>query len=180
MAAKETLRKKQQGMQHLENKDAIFTNLMPLINWKEKPVIAGYYPIVHEIDDLAFLAHCHAQGLLCCLPFIVSAGLPLIFKEWQPKDVLEKGMYGIPAPEIETLTLTPDVLLIPLIAFDKNCYRLGKGGGFYDRTLEVLRKNHSILAIGLAYDGQETEQVFHEDHDQPLDLIVTPSRVIAR
>lgn len=179
MTSKEIMRKQQRGINHLGNSDAIFAKLVSLINWQVKPVIAGYYPISNEIDDLPFLTHCHAQGLLCCLPFITSAARPLIFKKWQPHDVLEKGVYGIPAPAVEALTLIPDVLLIPLLAFDKNCHRLGKGGGFYDRTLEYLRKNHAVLAIGLACDGQEVDHVLQEEHDQPLDCVVTPSRIIA-
>ena len=178
MTPKETLRKKCLATQHSEDAKSIFTNLTPLIKWESKPIIAGYWPIDGEIDCLAFLQHCHNQGLPCGLPFITDKESPLTFKTWQPRDILEKGKYGIPAPVLQAIDVIPDVLLIPLVAFDKDCYRLGKGGGFYDRTLAHLRKNHNILAIGLAYDCQEIDHIPREEHDQQLDCIVTPSRVV--
>jgi 5-formyltetrahydrofolate cyclo-ligase len=178
MTSKETLRAKQRKVDHSENAEAIFVNLTSLIKWGSKPIIAGYWPIADEIDDRAFLKHCHKQGLQCGLPFITDEDSRLTFKAWQPADVLEKGMYGIQAPSPEAPELIPDVLLVPLVAFDKDCHRLGKGGGFYDRTLAHLRKNHTILAIGLAYDCQEIDHVTGETHDQQLDCIVTPTRVV--
>jgi 5-formyltetrahydrofolate cyclo-ligase len=178
MTPKEILRKELRGIDGCENVETLFANLTSLIKWESKPIIAGYWPIAGEIDDLAFLKHCHNQGLQCCLPFIKSEAAPLIFKAWQPSDILEKGMYGIPAPSPEAPILIPDVLLIPLVAFDRACYRLGKGGGFYDRTLAHLRENHDVLAIGLAYDCQEIDRVTREAHDQQLDCIVTPTRVV--
>jgi 5-formyltetrahydrofolate cyclo-ligase len=178
MTSKGALRKERREINHSENAEAIFANLIPLIKWELKPVIAGYWPIAGEIDDVMFLEHCHTYGLRCVLPFITDLISPLVFKAWQPDDILEKRMYGIPAPTSEALNLIPDVLLVPLIAFDRECYRLGKGGGFYDRTLNVLRRDHSILAIGLAHDSQEVDHVPREEHDQQLDCIVTPSRVL--
>ncbi len=180
MTPKETLRKKQRKVDHSENVEAIFLNLTSLIKWGSKPIIAGYWPIAGEIDDRAFLEYCHNQGLQCGLPFITDQASPLTFKAWQPSDVLEKAMYGIPAPAREALDLVPNVLLIPLLAFDRACYRLGRGGGFYDRTLAHLRENHTVWAIGLAYDCQEIDHVKREAHDQQLDCIVTPSRVVYR
>lgn len=182
MSPKEILRKNQREIAesesaNLENAKAIFTNLMPLIKWESNPIIAGYWPIAGEIDDLPFLEYCINQGLRCGLPYIINKTSPLVFKAWQPSDTLEKGMYGIPAPLPDAADLVPDVLLIPLVAFDKNCHRLGRGGGFYDRTLETLRKNHNFFAIGLAYDSQEIDHVAPEEHDQQLDCIVTPSQL---
>lgn len=175
---KEILRKECLKIVHSENAEAIFANLTPLIKWEPKPIIAGYWPITGELDDLPFLKHCHNQGLQCALPFITDSNNPLAFKAWQPSDTLGKGKYGIPAPSSEALTLIPDVLLVPLVAFDKDCHRLGRGGGFYDRTLAQLRKSHAVLAIGLAYDCQEIDHVTREAHDQQLDCIVTPTRVV--
>ena len=178
MTPKEALRQKQRETDHSENAETIFANLMPLIHWESKPIIAGYWPIDGEIDDLPFLQYCHNQGLQCSLPFITDATSPLTFKAWKPSDILEKGIYGIPAPAPEAADLMPDILLIPLIAFDTDCYRLGRGGGFYDRTLEYLRQNHVVFAIGLAYDCQEVDYIAREAHDHRLDCIVTPTRVV--
>lgn len=178
MTPKETLRKEQRKITHSESADGIFINLMPLMQWESKPIIAGYWPIDDEIDDRAFLEHCHNQGLQCGLPFITDSTSPLTFKAWQSSDVLEKGIYNIPAPAPEALDLIPDIMLVPLVAFDKDCHRLGKGGGFYDRTLAHLRQSHNVLSIGLAYDCQEIDHVTREAHDQQLDCIVTPSRVV--
>lgn len=163
-----------------QKSEHIFSNLCLLINWDDMLTIAGYWPRIGEIDDLAFLEYCHERGFKCGLPFITSVDSPLTFKAWQPSDPLEQGMYGIPCPSPHTIDLIPNILLVPLVAFDVNCYRLGKGGGFYDRTLEALRKDHTVLAIGLGYDQQEVEHVPREPHDQQLDYIVTPTRIIKR
>jgi 5-formyltetrahydrofolate cyclo-ligase len=163
---------------HLQHSEGIFSNICSLIKWDETPTIAGYWPLIGEINDLTFLEYCYERGLRCALPFITNAASPLRFKTWKPCDLLEPGMYGIPSPSPHAIDLIPDILLIPLVAFDRSCYRLGKGGGFYDRTLEALRKNHTVLAIGLGYDQQEVERIPRELHDQQLDYIVTPAHII--
>ena len=178
MIEKEILRSEWCKANSLENPEGIFLNLISLIKWDSAPTSSGYWPIDGEIDDLSFLEYCHNQGLQCSLPFVENSERPLKFKAWRPFDILEKGMYGIPAPSPQTSDLIPDVLLIPLLAFDRNCHRLGKGGGFYDRTLEKLRKTYTVFAIGLAYDQQEIDCVPKEEHDQKLDCIVTPTRII--
>eukprot|EP01035_Chromulina_nebulosa_P028651 gene28651-37865_t len=86
----------------------------------------GYWPLISEIDDLSFLEYCHERGLQCGLPFIINATCPLSFKAWQPSDLLDRGRYDIPSPSPHAVDLTPDILLVPLVAFDQNCYRLGK------------------------------------------------------
>lgn len=178
MIEKESLRNQKRKTNTLENTEGIFLNLISLIKWDSDLVIAGYWPIADEIDDLSFLEYCHNQGVQCSLPLVEDFKSPLKFKAWRPFDVLEKGIYDIPVPSSQSPNLIPDVLLIPLLAFDRNCHRLGKGGGFYDRTLEKLRKTYTVFAIGLAYDHQEIDCVPREEHDQKLDCIVTPTRII--
>lgn len=180
--AKKTLRtaNEKRKANPLQKSEHIFLNLCSLINWDDMPTIAGYWPLVGEMDDLAFLEYCCERGLKCGLPFITRVDRPLTFKAWQPSDPLEQGIYGIPCPSPNIIDLIPDILLVPLVAFDQNCYRLGKGGGFYDRTLETLRKRHTIQVIGLGYDQQEVEHIPREPHDQPLDYIVTPTQIIKR
>jgi 5,10-methenyltetrahydrofolate synthetase len=116
MIEKEILRSEWCKANSLENPEGIFLNLISLIKWDSAPTIAGYWPIAGEIDDLSFLEYCHNQGLQCSLPFVEDSGSPLKFKAWRPFDILEKGMYGIPAPSLQTSDLIPDVLLIPLLA----------------------------------------------------------------
>ena len=89
------------------------------------------------------------------------------------------GVWGIPRPTDDAPLLEPDVLLVPLMAFDRRGYRLGYGGGFYDRTLDVLRSKKTIVAIGVAYSAQQVDSVPHDSHDHSLDFIMTEKGVFA-
>lgn len=90
-----------------------------------------------------------------------------------------EGAYGIPVPLDNAEELQPDMLLVPMLAFDSDGYRLGYGGGFYDRTLDALRRDgRNVVAVGVAYDGQEAAALPHQATDQPLDVIITDKRVI--
>lgn len=132
-------------------------------------VLAGYWPIRTEPDPRpAMLAH----GGPFCLPVVLGQGQPLAFRPWSPDALMIEGAYGahIPADETE---ITPEVLIVPLLAFDARGYRLGYGGGFYDRTLEGLRARGPATAIGFTYAAQELPEVPTEPTDQPLDMIVT-------
>ncbi len=140
--------------------------------------MAGYWPIGFEIDVIAFLSHCNAIGIRCCLPYISEKTSLLVFKAWHPNDPLVRGKYNIPSPSGSAANIIPKVILVPLMAFDKKAHRLGRGGGFYDRTLEILRRKLSIVSIGVAFDEQEVDSVPTEPHDQKLDYIVTPTRII--
>jgi 5-formyltetrahydrofolate cyclo-ligase len=136
-------------------------------------VLAGYMPMRTEIDPLpAMAAH---QGPVC-VPVIIGAGLPLRFREWTPGAPMVAGDFGALIPA-EGAFIEPEVLIVPLVAFDARGFRLGYGGGFYDRTLEGLRTRHDVLAVGFAYDAQELPAVPTEPTDQRLDAIVTESGV---
>jgi len=112
------------------------------------------------------------------LPCVEAAGAPLVFREWSPGDDLVEEPFGTRAPAPAATRHDPDVLLVPLLAFDRSGYRLGYGGGFYDRTLEALRAIKSISAVGVAYAAQEVQAVPRGERDQPVDLIVTEREVI--
>ncbi|MGV8987469.1 MAG: 5-formyltetrahydrofolate cyclo-ligase [Cypionkella sp.] len=136
-------------------------------------VLAGYMPMRTEIDPLpAMTAHQGAVGV----PVIVAAATPLRFREWGPGAVMEPGMFGAAIPS-EGAWVDPQVVIVPLLAFDARGYRLGYGGGFYDRTLQGLRERHSTLAIGFAYAAQEVDEVPIDQFDQRLDAIVTEKEV---
>jgi 5-formyltetrahydrofolate cyclo-ligase len=106
---------------------------------------------------------------------VAKKGQPLVFRAWVPGDAMDKGVWGIPEPKPDKPVLEPDILLVPLLAFDVDGCRLGYGGGFYDRTLARLRAIKPVVAIGLAYDEQRVNAVPHLDYDQRLDWVLTPS-----
>jgi len=116
-----------------------------------------------------------SEGHPACLPVIQGRGLPLLFRAWKPGDTLDTGVWGIQEPQPSAPALDPDVLLVPLLAFDARGYRLGYGGGFYDRTLAGLRLRKHVVAVGLAFDEQRVDDVPHTAYDQRLDWVLTPS-----
>lgn len=132
-------------------------------------VLAGYMPMRTEIDPLpAMAAH---QGPVC-VPVIEAPATPLRFRRWSSAARMVEGAFGALIPEAGEW-LEPDVLIVPLLAFDARGFRLGYGGGFYDRTLEALRARRPILAVGFAFAAQEVAEVPLDPTDQPLDAIVT-------
>ncbi|RGP38989.1 5-formyltetrahydrofolate cyclo-ligase [Pseudotabrizicola alkalilacus] len=136
-------------------------------------VLAGYMPMRTEIDPLpAMAAHQGPVGV----PVIPGAAQPLRFREWSTGCAMVAGAFGALIPE-EGAWLEPEVLIVPLLAFDARGYRLGYGGGFYDRTLEGLRARHKVLAVGFAFAAQEVEAVPIDATDQRLDMIVTEQGV---
>ncbi|MGB3314889.1 MAG: 5-formyltetrahydrofolate cyclo-ligase [Albidovulum sp.] len=136
-------------------------------------VLAGYMPMRTEIDCLpAMEAHVGPVGV----PVILAAATPLKFRAWNPEAKMVAGEFGALIPESGDWVV-PDVLIVPLLAFDRRGFRLGYGGGFYDRTLEGLRARKPVTAIGFAYSVQEVPEVPIEPTDQPLDLIVTEREV---
>lgn len=137
-------------------------------------VLSGYMPMRTEIDPKPAMAG--HEGPVC-VPVIVGRGQPLRFREWRPGVPLIAGDFGVDIPETGDW-LVPEVLVVPLLAFDRKGHRLGYGGGFYDRTLEELRAHGPVTAIGFAFAAQEVAAVPVEGVDQRLDLIVTEAGVI--
>ena len=132
-------------------------------------VLAGYMAMRTEIDPIAAMsAH---QGPVV-VPVIPGAGVPLRFREWSPGCAMVMGEFGAKVPE-EGAWVEPQVLIVPLLAFDARGYLLGYGGGFYDRTLERLRARQATLAIGFAFAAQEVAEVPVDATDQRLDAVVT-------
>jgi 5-formyltetrahydrofolate cyclo-ligase len=138
-------------------------------------VLAGYMPMRTEIDPLAAMAaHQGPVGV----PVILGPGQALKFREWSPGCDIEEGAFKAYIP-VEGAWVEPEVVIVPLVAFDARGFRLGYGGGFYDRTLEGLRAKRPTIAVGFAFDAQEMPEVPIEDTDQKLDFIVTESGVRA-
>lgn len=138
--------------------------------------LAGYAQMRTEIDPTAAMEEAAAHGPVC-LPVIEGAGQPLTFREWTPDCAMIDGAFGAKIPERGDM-ITPEILIVPLVAFSRGGGRLGYGGGFYDRTLEQLRAIKPTLAIGFAYGAQERDDIPLEPTDQPLDLIVTENGII--
>jgi 5-formyltetrahydrofolate cyclo-ligase len=135
--------------------------------------ISAYWPMGDELDVKPLLVALAAVGHVLGLPVMVARAQPLIFRRWQPGDVLFEGGFGTSIPGADQPELVPRILIVPLLAFDRGGYRLGYGGGYYDRTLAALRRAGVVTAIGVAYAGQEVANVPRGPGDQPLDAIVT-------
>jgi len=140
--------------------------------------IAVYYPAGTELHTWPLVEELQTEGKTVCLPVVANTNKPLIFRAYTPEMPLEKGPYGIMAPASTAPVCHPDLLIVPLLAFRRDGGRLGMGGGYYDRTLQQLRRERNVLAVGYAYADQEMEKFPVDRHDQPLDWIVTEREAI--
>ncbi|MEO0485813.1 MAG: 5-formyltetrahydrofolate cyclo-ligase [Pseudomonadota bacterium] len=138
--------------------------------------LAGFMPINTEIDPRPTMGEAAAHGPVA-VPVITAAATPLKFAAWTPDTEMVEGAFKAQIPTNPTF-LTPEIVIVPLVAFTRTGGRLGYGGGFYDRTLEQLRAAAPTLAIGFAYAAQEADALPLEPTDQPLDLIVTEAEII--
>lgn len=140
-------------------------------------IVSAYWPLDDEIDPRPAMRRLVARGLRVALPLIVGKGRPLAFRRWTPDTALQAGPFGVMQPRPGAAALRPTVLLVPLLAFDAEGWRLGWGAGYYDRTLAALRRSAEadgpVLAVGLAFARQEVDHVPHDALDERLDLIVT-------
>jgi len=141
-------------------------------------VIAGYWPIRDEIDPRPAMRALAERGFRLALPVSLARGEPLAFRAWVPGDRLAPDIMRIEAPLPSAPLLTPALLLVPLLAFDRACRRLGYGAGFYDRTLASLRRTSETLAVGLAFAVQEVARVPFGSGDAPLDAVATEAGVV--
>lgn len=159
--------------------DGLWRALRPLRLGVEAGVVAGFHPIGTEINVLPVLNAFADAGWSTCLPVTQGPNRPLLFRAWQPGDELEAGPHGVAIPPTSQAEVRPDQLLVPLLAFDRAGYRLGYGGGYYDRTLADLRaKGSRLWAVGVGFAEQEIAAVPTDPHDQPLDGIATPRALI--
>ena len=140
-------------------------------------VVVAYIPIGSEANPAAFLATAHEAGCKTALPHVTSAVAPMRFLQWQPGDELVEGAFGLMQPEEGAPTLTPDIALVPLVAFDRALNRLGQGAGHYDRALSVI---DNVQTIGIAWSVQEAGAIPADPWDVPLDAILTEKEWISR
>jgi 5-formyltetrahydrofolate cyclo-ligase len=142
-------------------------------------VVSGFWPIKEEIDIRPLLIELSNEGCQLALPVMQGKGLPLIFRAWRPGDRLEAGVFGTLQPSARREVIEPDALIVPLLACDEEGWRLGYGGGFYDRTLAGLRARKSVTAVGVGFDDQLVPEVPHGPSDQRLDWLLTDKRACA-
>ena len=154
--------------------DALRLAALPLPFLGEAPgIVAGYHPTAREFDCLPLMQRLARDGWTLALPVVIGEA-PLVFHRWSFGEPLVRGQRGMMQPAGGEI-VRPALLLIPLLAFDARGYRLGYGGGHYDRTLDALRRQGRALAIGVAFDAQEVAQLPVGPHDQRLDWMLTPS-----
>ncbi len=139
--------------------------------------VAGYMPIHTEIDPLPAMAALCDHGPVC-VPVVEREAAPLRFDRWTPGGAMVEGVFGAAVPAVSA-PVTPQIVIVPLLAFNRDGHRLGYGGGFYDRTLAQLRAaGGTVMAIGLAYAGQEMRDFPVSSLDAPLDVIVTEAEIL--
>ena len=153
--------------------ERIATGLDAAIGGVAGRTISLYWPFRGEPDLRPWITSVIARGGRVGLPVVVEKARPLVFRAYAPGDRLEKGVWSIPVPA-DGETVLPDVVVAPLVGVDPGCYRLGYGGGFFDRTLAALRGKP--LAIGVGYEMQRIPTIYPQPHDIPMDIIVTEAR----
>lgn len=141
-------------------------------------IIGLFVPFRDELHPGHLIDRLTSDGRKLALPCTPRWNHPLVFRAWGPDDPLVRGRMNIPEPFSEAPEVFPEVLLVPPVAFDRRCYRIGYGAGFYDRTLPALRAIHPVFALGFAFACQEIEAVPEESHDVVLDAIVTELELI--
>ncbi len=141
-------------------------------------IVSGFMPLKDEIDPLPLLRTLSGRGAQLALPVVAERGRPLVMRAWKWGEPLAPGVWGIREPGPEAAIVEPDILLVPLLAFDRAGGRLGYGGGYYDFTLVQLRARKTVVAVGLAFAAQEIPAVPTTSRDAPLDLVLTEREVI--
>lgn len=158
--------------------ESVAKHLMNLVRPRSKgEMIAGYWPMGTEMDVRPAMRDMERLSHPLCLPAVAARGQPLVFRQWGLGDPLEDSAHGTSEPAADAPEATPLIMFVPGLAFDSEGFRIGYGLGYYDRTIAALREGPGLLAIGIAYAAQLIEAVPREDHDQPLDLIVTENGI---
>lgn len=156
----------------------LFVEAAETIGVRPGMIVAGYWPIITEIDDRPLLTRAAALGAVCALPVIAGDDHVLEFRQWNPGDAVVKGARGTFQPQEGSPLLTPDIVITPVLAMDRQGYRLGQGGGYYDHTLARLRATKPVIAVGLGYHIQLTACVAHDASDERLDWLLTENELI--
>lgn len=158
-----------------ENAKTIFLENLKI---SDKTIVSGYYPTNNELSPLPLLEYFSSKNIVTALPVVTAKDSPLEFQKWSFGEALfESSFFKIQQPKSKVVL--PDIIIVPLLAFDKNKHRLGYGAGFYDRTLQQLKASgHKFISVGYAYSFQEASSLPTHDGDIQIDLIVTDEKII--
>ncbi|MEJ0078468.1 MAG: 5-formyltetrahydrofolate cyclo-ligase [Alphaproteobacteria bacterium] len=157
--------------------EAIAARAFPLAI-KPGTIVSGFMPLKTEINPLPLMRKLAAAGARLALPCIAGRGKPLTMRAFAFGDELASGQWGIREPKADVRQVAPDILLVPLLAFDRIGHRIGYGAGYYDMTIAKLRAAKPVIAVGIAFAAQEIEQVPVTPRDARLDLVLTEREVI--
>jgi 5-formyltetrahydrofolate cyclo-ligase len=141
-------------------------------------IVSGFMPLKSEVNPLPLMRKLADAGARLALPAVAGRGKPLIMRSWQWSEPLVPGVWGIREPGPAAATVEPDIVLVPLLAFDRSGHRVGYGAGYYDLTITQLRVNKQIAAVGIAFAAQEVETVPRTAFDAQLDLVLTENETI--
>ncbi|MBU1312837.1 MAG: 5-formyltetrahydrofolate cyclo-ligase [Alphaproteobacteria bacterium] len=142
-----------------------------------RKTISLFWPLRDEPDLRTWMSSLRDRGATCLLPVVIQKNCPLVFRRWQQGDLLERGFFNIPVP-VRGEEHLPEIVIAPVIGFDSGCYRLGSGGGYFDRTLAAFSSRP--LVIGIGYEFQRVESIHPQAHDIPMDLIITDQSSMVR
>ena len=149
---------------------AIARHLTDALGEVEGRTVAVYWPFRGEPSLRSWMEQIHAANAQCALPVVVEARAPLLFRTWRPGAPMARGIWNIPVPA-EGIDVLPDIVVSPVVGFDAACYRLGYGGGFYDRTLAAMARKPLVIGVGFAMSAVPT--IHPLPHDIPMHFIVT-------
>ena len=142
---------------------------------KKKPIIGGYFPVSYEIDCLKILKKLEEEKIRISLP-IIQKNNEMEFHKHSFKNPMNINKYGIPEP-FKNKVILPDILFVPLVAFDRDLFRIGYGGGYYDRYLAKLKKKKFFISIGLAFSFQKVKKIPLNNFDKKLDIVITEKQI---
>ena len=158
--------------------EAVSRRLERMLCDRNAAAVALYWPIRTEVDVRPLMRILESRNVPMALPAVSETDL--VFRLWRSGDATRRGAFGIPEPLVGAERIRPEAVVVPALAFDRTCNRLGYGGGFYDRSLRVLRAEGAVFAVGAAYDEQEVAAVPVDADDEKLDAVVTDRRYIRR
>ena len=151
---------------------------LALVKRLRPAIVSAYFPLGGELSTLPLLEKLAEAGVKTALPVTGRLGTPLVFRLWHHGEPTVRGKMAIEEPSPQSPEAAPDLLFVPLAAFDRGGHRIGYGAGFYDRTLAALRAQKNIWAVGVAYASQELPEIPHEAHDERLDYVLTERELI--
>lgn len=150
---------------------ALADRLLAYVESMEIRSLGGFWPIRGEPDVRPLLSVLADRGIRTALPVVTEPATPLEFRQWVPGDPVERGFWDIPVPAAGSMVINPEMLIAPLVGFDRSGFRLGYGGGYFDRTMAVMQPRPAVIGIG--FDFAEVPTIYPQPHDIPMSVIVT-------